>query len=102
MVVRCRQRAVAISATVCLWPRIAAIVYLSSALSCWYRTKQTCRTYFLNPSGLTRRQSQRPWLSRLVLRAARAAPATVVAHLERWAEDLCDEVFQTPLGRRPR
>jgi hypothetical protein len=35
------------------------------------------------PRGLTRRQSQRPWLSRLVLRAARAAPATVVAHLER-------------------
>ena len=29
----------------------------------------------------TSRQSQRPWLSRLVLRAARAAPATVVAHL---------------------
>jgi chromate reductase len=37
----------------------------------------------LNPNGLTRRQSQRPWLSRLVLRAARDAPATVVAHLER-------------------
>jgi hypothetical protein len=30
----------------------------------------------------------RPWLSRLVLRAARAAPATVVAHLERWARKL--------------
>src|SRR5688572_29587992 len=29
---------------------------------------------------------QRPWLSRLVLRAARAAPATVVAHLERSAK----------------
>jgi hypothetical protein len=44
---------------------------------------------WLHPStlkGLTRRQSQRPWLSRLVLRAARAAPATVVAHLERWAK----------------
>jgi hypothetical protein len=35
----------------------------------------------------TRRQSQRPWLSRLVLRAARAAPATVVAHLERSAKE---------------
>ena len=34
----------------------------------------------------TRRQSQRPWLSRLVLRAARVAPATVVAHLERSAK----------------
>src|SRR5687767_10241019 len=34
----------------------------------------------------TRRQSQRPGLSRLVLRAARAAPAPVVAHLERWAK----------------
>jgi uncharacterized protein (DUF1810 family) len=34
----------------------------------------------------TRRQRQRPWLSRLVLRAARAAPATVVAHLERSAK----------------
>jgi hypothetical protein len=35
---------------------------------------------------LTRRQSRRTWLSRLVLRAARAAPAAVVAHLERWAK----------------
>src|SRR5215217_8058119 len=34
----------------------------------------------------TRRQSQRPWLSRSVLRAARLAPATVVAHLERSAK----------------
>src|SRR5215217_6180291 len=37
------------------------------------------------PNRPTRRQSQRPWLSRSVLRAARLAPATVVAHLERWA-----------------
>jgi hypothetical protein len=36
-------------------------------------------------SSRTRRQSQRPWLSRSVLRAARLAPAMVVAHLERWA-----------------
>jgi hypothetical protein len=35
---------------------------------------------------LTSRQSQRPQPSRLVLRAARAAPATVVAHLELWAK----------------
>ncbi len=34
----------------------------------------------------TRRQSQRPWLSRSVLRAARLAPATVVAHLKRSAK----------------
>src|SRR5688500_13057818 len=44
--------------------------------------------------GLTRRQSQRPWLSRLVLRAARDAPATVVAHLERWAK--YDEEIHSP------
>jgi len=32
------------------------------------------------------RWSQRPQLSRIVLRAARSAPAAVVAHLERWAK----------------
>jgi hypothetical protein len=37
---------------------------------------------------LPRRQSQRPHPSRLVLRAARAAPAAVVAHLERSAKDV--------------
>ncbi len=37
-------------------------------------------------SGPTSRQSQRRQLSRLVLRAARVAPAPVVAHLERWAK----------------
>jgi hypothetical protein len=39
--------------------------------------------YAMKSKRATRRQSQRPWLSRLVLRAARAAPAMVVAHLER-------------------
>ena len=49
--------------------------------------------------GLTRRQSQRPRLSRLVLRAARAAPATVVAHLERSASNLSMRRCKVVAGR---
>src|SRR5215204_2008169 len=49
------------------------------------------------PNRPTRRQSQRPWLSRLVLRAARAAPATVVAHLERWAKNHETRYFHHPI-----
>jgi hypothetical protein len=43
-------------------------------------TRMNVRPY-TKPERRTRRQSQRPGLSRLVLRAARVAPAPVVAHL---------------------
>src|SRR5688572_23131933 len=36
--------------------------------------------------GSRRCLHKQPWLSRLVLRAARAAPATVVTHFENWAK----------------
>src|SRR5206468_2797242 len=50
--------------------------------------------------GLTRRQSQRSPLSRLLL-MQEIAPAAIVAHLERWAKDpphesatICDFVYR--------
>src|SRR5688572_27271325 len=67
MVLGWRFNARAISPTECRLARSAAIEYLSSLLNWWYATSRKCRTYFLNPSRLTRRQSQRQGLSRVVL-----------------------------------
>src|SRR3954468_8187427 len=82
--------------TACKWSDSKSVISRIAppshdALPCPRRARGMGRVLSREKSP-TRRQSQRPWLSRSVLRAARLAPATVVAHLERWAKNMASKL----------